>query len=735
VGPARRLKWRLLAAAACVTLAACSTAPATSQGPGATGSGVSNAPSEIANLPDLGLTNVKTETANARGATIGSSGGTIEAAATDGTTYTLDIPAHALDQATKVSLYPVSSVAGLPAGATLASGIQFGPDGTRLLVPATLTVALPAAVDASKLSGLGWSGDAKGIGAIPVGIHGKTATLRVYHFSGAGLGQLPLVPIGTCFTASDMGSLIGHDIDLAINHDASALQAFTSDLKVCYDNYVSQLMAVASKESTNDNLDDAEAAVDAYQFWLDGISYWAASVFPNFSVSPELSDSKPLAVKLLRNWFESFNFECIAAADQPSVAIVEATLALDTPHEKAAEWGLDSKANKLDYGSLLDELCVQIVIDGSRNFSGSRPGEQGTVTVPVGYSIDGQAVQHDRAIDVELTLTGQTSTFADDDAPADGKFTAPLAWPDGVDPLKIDVLASFDFDGNLSEIARFDRITKTQHSKIVFSARASASSPTTSIYVMEDTGQSVVRLTNGPSNDLDPRWSPDGATIVFERNRSIYTMAADGSDVQQLTSGTLDEAPAWSPDGSKIAFERRQIGSALPGPGESFIDLMSADGSNIVETGVITAEGQPLSWSPDGSRIAYTQQLVNGSDIRLAIGVMGADGHGASTIAGSPTSGKLQGGTPAWSPDGSRIAFVCFGFGIPEALCMVSASGGGASQAVKSPCGSPTWSPDGSKIACLGDDQTIRVIDLSTGSVASLGAGGASFAGQPDWGQ
>jgi Tol biopolymer transport system component len=222
---------------------------------------------------------------------------------------------------------------------------------------------------------------------------------------------------------------------------------------------------------------------------------------------------------------------------------------------------------------------------------------------------------------------------------------------------------------------------------------------------------------------------------VFARNRSIYTMAADGSDLQQLTSGFLDEVPAWSPDGTRIAFERRQIGSAEPGPGESFIDVMDADGSHVVDTGVVAAESAKLSWSPDSARIAYTQLYVNGSDVREGIGVMNADGSGVATLAGSPSAGKLQGGSPAWSPAGATIAFGCFGSGIPGGLCLVSSSGGSPEQLLRQTCASPSWSPDNLSIACIGDDQAIHVFNLNSGNVQSVGAGGSAAAAQPDWGQ
>lgn len=104
---------------------------------------MSTALTEVANLPDLGLANVKTQTSNARAATVGPAGGTITATASDGSTFSLAIPPGALDKSTQVSLYPVSTVSGLPQGGALTAGVQFAPDGLQLLVPATLSIKLP----------------------------------------------------------------------------------------------------------------------------------------------------------------------------------------------------------------------------------------------------------------------------------------------------------------------------------------------------------------------------------------------------------------------------------------------------------------------------------------------------------------------------------------------------------------------------------------------------------------
>jgi Tol biopolymer transport system component len=79
-------------------------------------------------------------------------------------------------------------------------------------------------------------------------------------------------------------------------------------------------------------------------------------------------------------------------------------------------------------------------------------------------------------------------------------------------------------------------------------------SPNYEIFVMRADGSSRRRLTNDPSIDWNPAWSPDGAEIVFRSDRSpdgteLWKMNADGSGVVQLTIGPFQGGvdPDWQP--------------------------------------------------------------------------------------------------------------------------------------------------------------------------------------------
>ena len=228
------------------------------------------------------------------------------------------------------------------------------------------------------------------------------------------------------------------------------------------------------------------------------------------------------------------------------------------------------------------------------------------------------------------------------------------------------------------------------------------------IYVMHADGTGLLRLTDDPAFDDSPALSPDGRQIAFLSARhdpdphfpdlkyEIYLIDSDGSNLRRLTeTAAAENHPAWSPDGSRISFD-----ADYDGDGYYEIYTLSVDGSGLTRLTNNRANDQFADWSTDGSKIAFASDRRGNWDLF----VMDADGTNQQALTDSPDWELF----PAWSPDGSRIAFNwlvprsrntdIFIMDVPPDP---SATNGTARQLTDSPAfdENPAWSPDGSQIA------------------------------------
>jgi Tol biopolymer transport system component len=181
-------------------------------------------------------------------------------------------------------------------------------------------------------------------------------------------------------------------------------------------------------------------------------------------------------------------------------------------------------------------------------------------------------------------------------------------------------------------------------------------------------------------------------------HRGLFDLDIATGDTVPLTDAAESVLwAAWSPDGARIAY-------ILEGPGPRYAVVVSeADGSRpvtIVEedaTGAVGPDLIDVSWSPDGSRIAYSGRTVEDGVARRTIIIVNADGSGAPMVLdGLWTS-------VSWSPDGGRLVVEGFPHEGHEGqfdLYAIAPDGSDPVQLTDDERGEhePSWSPDGSRI-------------------------------------
>jgi len=289
------------------------------------------------------------------------------------------------------------------------------------------------------------------------------------------------------------------------------------------------------------------------------------------------------------------------------------------------------------------------------------------------------------------------------------------------------------------------------------------------LYMVSWDGRETVQLTHGEEGEYAPRWSPDGKYLSFMATRNgdkgtqLWLLDRRGGEAGKLTNlkGDLQDY-VWSPDGQKIALTVKDPDFSDTSKTNTRIPYVmnryqfKQDRSGWIEgrythlyvfdivtkkvdtiTSGNTDEGSP-AWSPDGSQLAFVSNRSadpdrNGNDdIWIMEAKKEAPVRQLTTWQGADRN-------PEWSPDGkwiaynsssSKEAFTMYG----QNTIAVIPSGGGQSRTITAlldrPASDMQWSVDGQSLFFLIEDdrrQHIATIKVADNAIAHITTGDKAF--------
>ena len=189
-----------------------------------------------------------------------------------------------------------------------------------------------------------------------------------------------------------------------------------------------------------------------------------------------------------------------------------------------------------------------------------------------------------------------------------------------------------------------------------------------------------------------PALSPDGKMVAYVQDsdgrQDLFVSRIAGGEHVRLTNDTSrKDAPQFSPDGEKIVFVRH-VANAV----QSELCLIPALGGNVVP---LVSGAEDPAWSPDGSRLAFILKKQAEPEALVTSAVDGSDMH---VVLKSDDVYPIL-ASPSWSPDGGILAVERGRGGVNRDVWMVPAQGGAATRLTKDVPGvisdSPIFAPDG----------------------------------------
>ncbi len=165
------------------------------------------------------------------------------------------------------------------------------------------------------------------------------------------------------------------------------------------------------------------------------------------------------------------------------------------------------------------------------------------------------------------------------------------------------------------------------------------------------------QVTSGPSTVT---WSPDGQSVIYSMQGSLWRQRLGTTEAEQLTAGPgYDFQPDWSPDGRSVVYV------SYRGDAEELrlLDLASGDDHPLTVNGAVNVDPR---WSPDGSRLAFVSTVYQGR-FHIYVATIKTGQLDAVRRVTEDHDSHLPRYyysvfdhylSPTWSPDGAELLFV-----------------------------------------------------------------------------
>jgi len=252
------------------------------------------------------------------------------------------------------------------------------------------------------------------------------------------------------------------------------------------------------------------------------------------------------------------------------------------------------------------------------------------------------------------------------------------------------------------------------------------------LWLVPVTGGKPQNLTNDPSYDLDPTWSPDGRYLAWSTDRAggllqIWIRDMQTGQMRQLTHITTQPTSLqFSPDGKRIAFVN--VDAMWRGASVAVADVATGDVKIIHKS--IFAPGTP-TWSPDGKRIAlamvapYNRKYREGTNQVLTMSSTGNEADDATDdkwFAPQPNMSIDSRGWngPSWSPDGTQMLGIYEGqLAIWPVSPLTGEPQGPVRHLTSEIAYNPNWAGDNRHVLYQANDK-LRVMDIETGETKTV---------------